>query len=109
MKIILAILTISILIACHSESEIVRESGLIDSDLKFKKLAVTWDEAIPLGNGMLGALIWKKRNNRLRVSLDRADLWDLRPMENLDKPEWRFGWVKEQWEKRYLFQGTGDV
>jgi alpha-L-fucosidase 2 len=29
-------------------------------DLKFDKLATVWDEAIPLGNGMLGALVWQK-------------------------------------------------
>ena len=68
------------------------------TDLHFTELAKSWDEAIPLGNGMLGALIWEKEG-KLRFSLDRADLWDLRPMENLDKPEWRFSWVKEQWEK----------
>ena len=68
------------------------------TNLQFSKLAKTWDEAIPLGNGMIGALIWEKEG-KLRFSLDRADLWDLRPMENLDKPEWKFSWVKEQWEK----------
>lgn len=98
MKIALAILSISILISCHSESDSGKKSSGTDSDLKFTDLAGSWDEAIPLGNGMLGALIWEK-NNRLRVSLDRADLWDLRPMENLDKPEWRFSWVREKWEK----------
>jgi alpha-L-fucosidase 2 len=71
---------------------------LSESDLRFSKLAESWDEAIPLGNGMLGALIWEKEK-KLRISLDRADLWDLRPMENLDKPEWRFPWIKEQWKK----------
>ncbi len=69
-----------------------------ESDLRFPQLASTWDEAIPLGNGMLGALVWEKEN-RLRFSLDRADLWDLRPMENLDKQEWKYSWVKEQWEE----------
>jgi alpha-L-fucosidase 2 len=49
-------------------------------DLKFDTLARHWDEAIPLGNGMLGALIWQK-GDHLRFSLDRADLWDLRPMK----------------------------
>jgi hypothetical protein len=44
-------------------------------DLKFNTLAQKWDEAIPLGNGMIGALIWQKEDN-LRFSLDRADLWD---------------------------------
>ena len=63
--------------------------------LKFSHLATTWDEAIPLGNGMLGALIWQK-DDKLRFSLDRADLWDLRPMENFSKPEFSFEWVQQQ-------------
>lgn len=67
------------------------------NDLIFDQLATRWDEAIPLGNGMLGALIWQN-GKRLRFSLDRADLWDLRPMENLDKPEWKFKWVHQQWK-----------
>ena len=46
-------------------------------NLKFSELAENWDEAIPLGNGMLGALNWQKEG-KLRISLDRADLWDLR-------------------------------
>jgi alpha-L-fucosidase 2 len=54
-------------------------------NLKFNNLATTWDEGIPLGNGMLGALVWQN-GEKLRFSLDRADLWDLRPMTNLDKP-----------------------
>jgi alpha-L-fucosidase 2 len=47
---------------------------------------------------MLGALIWQKDNN-LRLSLDRADLWDLRPMQNLKTPEFSFKWVQEQVRK----------
>lgn len=47
-------------------------------DLQFTTLAKQWDEAVPLGNGMLGALVWQKADH-LRFSLDRADLWDLRP------------------------------
>lgn len=37
-----------------------------------------WDEAIPLGNGMLGGLLWGE-GNTLKLSLDRGDLWDERP------------------------------
>jgi alpha-L-fucosidase 2 len=66
-----------------------------NKDLYFNQLPIKWEEAIPLGNGMLGALIWQK-GDKLRFSLDRADLWDLRPMENLDKPEYSFGWVQQQ-------------
>jgi hypothetical protein len=64
-------------------------------DLVFGDLAPTWDEGIPLGNGMIGALIWKKGDS-LRMSLDRADLWDLRPVAEFSGPEFRFGWVRDQ-------------
>ena len=37
----------------------------------------TWDEAIPLGNGLLGGLLWGE-GGTLRLSLDRGDLWDER-------------------------------
>jgi hypothetical protein len=57
-----------------------------EHDLHFDSLAKSWDEAIPLGNGMLGALIWEK-DHKLRMSLDRADLWDMRPMNGLHRKE----------------------
>lgn len=38
----------------------------------------TWDEAIPLGNGRMGGLLWGEES-LLRLSLDRGDLWDERP------------------------------
>ena len=63
-------------------------------DLVFAALAPTWDEGVPLGNGMLGALVWKKEKS-LRMSLDRADLWDLRPVAEFSRPEFRFAWVKD--------------
>lgn len=31
-------------------------------DIHFNSLAKTWDEAIPLSNGMLGALVWQKED-----------------------------------------------
>lgn len=67
-----------------------------EHDLYYSDLPRRWDEGIPLGNGWLGALVWQ-RENQLRLSLDRADLWDLRPMPNLRGPEFRFRWVIEQW------------
>lgn len=54
-------------------------------DLVSDQLAKTWDEGLPLGNGVIGALVWEKENN-LRMSLDNVNLWDLRPMENLNTP-----------------------
>ncbi|OQY96337.1 MAG: hypothetical protein B6D37_02265 [Sphingobacteriales bacterium UTBCD1] len=62
-------------------------------NLQFDSLAKRWDEAIPLGNGMIGALIWQK-DDKLRMSLDRVDLWDDRPMPEID--QLKFKWVKEK-------------
>ncbi|MBX3241974.1 MAG: hypothetical protein KIT80_13380 [Chitinophagaceae bacterium] len=64
-------------------------------DLRFDRLATVWDEAIPLGNGTIGALIWQK-DKKLRFSLDRADIWDLRPMKGLHREEFSFKWVEQQ-------------
>lgn len=58
--------------------------------LHFDSLAKRWDDGIPLGNGWLGALIWQK-GDKLRLSLDRVDLWDDRPMATIDKLN--FKWV----------------
>ncbi|WP_143304700.1 glycosyl hydrolase family 95 catalytic domain-containing protein [Chitinophaga vietnamensis] len=68
-------------------------------NLHFNRLPVVWDEGIPLGNGAIGALVWQK-NGVLRFSLDRADLWDLRPMKGLDRPEFRYSWVLGQVNKK---------
>lgn len=93
----LILLLSALIVSCSKEKPI---TGLVKSpyDLHFEKLSPVWDEAIPLGNGMIGALIWEKEG-KLRFSLDRADLWDLRPMENLKTPEWKYSWVHEQWKK----------
>lgn len=64
--------------------------------LSFPKLPASWDEGLPLGNGQLGALIWEK-NKAVRFSLDRADLWDERPIKNFDRAEFSFDWVQQQW------------
>jgi len=64
-------------------------------NLRFEQLALVWDEAIPLGNGTVGALIWQKEE-RLRFSLDRVDIWDMRPMKGLHRPEFSFDWVHQQ-------------
>jgi alpha-L-fucosidase 2 len=66
-----------------------------EHDLRFSHLPKIWDEAIPLGNGMVGVLVWEK-DERLRLSLDRADLWDLRASRNMDLPEFRFSWILGQ-------------
>ena len=40
------------------------------------------------------ALVWQN-GNKLRLSLDRTDLWDLRPSDSLAGPNYNFAWVKE--------------
>jgi len=47
-------------------------------NLKLAAPIKTWDEALPLGNGLQGALLWGE-GGTLRCSLDRGDLWDERP------------------------------
>jgi alpha-L-fucosidase 2 len=68
------------------------------NDLTFNELPRVWDEAVPLGNGMLGALVWE-RDGKLRFGLDRADLWDLRPTEKIFGEGINFQWVVSQVKK----------
>ena len=63
--------------------------------LHFTSLPTRWDEAIPLGNGMLGALIYEK-DGMLRIALDRADLWDLRPIKSFSSPDFSYQWIYKQ-------------
>ena len=65
-----------------------------ESDLVFDNLATVWDEAMPLGNATLGELVWQKGDN-LRFSLDRIDLWDLRPTTTHMGEHFSFEWIKE--------------
>lgn len=98
-KSICFILTFSVLLIvsnCKPEKDKI-DTNRFEHDLNYDTLPKNWDEAIPLGNGMLGALVYQ-RGNSLRLSLDRADLWDLRPMENVNTPEWKFKWVYQQWD-----------
>lgn len=69
-----------------------------DSDLVFSDLATVWDEAMPLGNATVGELVWQKGDN-LRLSLDRIDLWDMRPIEAFKREEFSFEWVKDHVRK----------
>lgn len=64
------------------------------SDLVFDSLATSWDEGVPLGNGVQGELVWR-RADALRLSIDRTDLWDLRPVDSLSGNNYKFEWVKQ--------------
>lgn len=96
-NIVYYLLTISLLVAC--EKEIDWKVTPSNSDLQFNTLPTVWDEAVPLGNAMVGALVWQ-HDNCLRFSLDRVDLWDLRPTDSLSGTNYRFAWVKDQVRKK---------
>lgn len=70
-----------------------RHDPLLDYDTP----ATLWDEALPLGNGTLGALVWGD-GKPLRISLDRTDLWDLRPVPEYHTEEYDYTLMR-QWEK----------
>lgn len=90
---LLLIWTMWLLTACNTSIKLPVESS--SSDLCFSDLAKTWDEGMPLGNATVGALVWQ-RDSALRFSLDRTDLWDLRPMDSISGLNNRFAWVREQ-------------
>lgn len=62
--------------------------------LDFKESIHRWDEAVPLGNGRTGALIWG-RPQELRFSLDRTDIWDLTTPLYTDRAEFCYAHLKE--------------
>ena len=61
-------------------------------NLKLTAPIRSWDEALPLGNGLMGGLLWGE-GNTVRLSLDRGDLWDERPHHEAG---W---WKKRTWAK----------
>jgi len=68
-------------------------------NIVFSKIPTQWDEALMLGNGFIGALIWEK-DEKLRISLDRSDLWDETFIEDFNIPQFSYYWVYEQWKKK---------
>ena len=66
--------------------------------LRFTTPATVWDEALPLGNGTMGALIWGD-GSPLRISLDRSDLWDLRAVPEFHSPEYSFEQMRKWHEQ----------
>ena len=69
--------------------------------LNADELPKVWDEGIPLGNGIMGTLIWEKGSN-LRLALDRADLWDLRPVKEFSGPNYSYSFIQEAVRKKDL-------
>lgn len=65
--------------------------------LHYTEPAQVWDEAFPLGNGILGALVWGD-GAPLNISLDRTDLWDLRLVPEYYSEDYSYDTMR-QWEK----------
>lgn len=62
---------------------------MVEYKLKFFESIKRWDEAIPLGNGRIGSLIWGEPSS-LRFSLDRTDIWDLSTPINTDREDFTY-------------------
>lgn len=65
--------------------------------LHFTTPATVWDEALPLGNGIMGALVWGD-GKPVKISLDRSDLWDLRLVPEFYSDEYKFRLMR-QWHQ----------
>ncbi|MGN1026412.1 MAG: glycosyl hydrolase family 95 catalytic domain-containing protein [Faecousia sp.] len=58
-------------------------------DLVFSHAIRRWDEALPLGNGKIGALVWGAPE-KLIFSLDRTDIWDNTPFPGVKSGEYTY-------------------
>jgi len=72
----------------------VRQEPAVSAwSLRLEAPIATWDEAVPLGNGLTGGLLWGE-NGTVRLSLDRGDLWDLRTPETYKEPGWNYATIQ---------------
>ncbi|MEN8193380.1 MAG: glycoside hydrolase N-terminal domain-containing protein [Bacteroidota bacterium] len=78
-----------LLISCGTIGEKNEFLPSDDLNLKLDAPITRWDEALPLGNGILGGLLWGEEDT-VRLSLDRGDLWDLRIPDRFSEPD--FNW-----------------
>ena len=80
-------------------------------DIKYTQSVTEWDEAVPLGNGKIGSLIYG--DGPLKLSVDRVDLWDEGPHPHTLEEGFNFknliklsrSGKEEDWRKKeYLFE-----
>jgi alpha-L-fucosidase 2 len=88
---------IFLLVSIVFSIDILQAQPIPAYNLSYSGLPERWDEALPLGNATLGALIYQK-NQKLRMALDNVYLWDDRNMPEIDKLT--FDWVVEQVNKK---------
>lgn len=70
---------------------------LQEHDITFATPPTPWDEGLPLGNGVLGALLWDD-GQPLRLTLDRMDLWDIGPIPEFTSADYNYHTMRE-WER----------
>ncbi|MHB8970350.1 MAG: glycosyl hydrolase family 95 catalytic domain-containing protein [Pirellulaceae bacterium] len=92
-----AVLGVVLFGCAHMVAGATAPSPLPDASLNLSLTAPinTWDEAIPLGNGAMGVLLWGD-SSTLCLSLDRGDLWDERPSKKHLLVKERFNWTAMQ-------------
>lgn len=89
--------TLVALMTLCAAPETLAHPPYLEHGLAFDTPAMTWDEALPLGNGIMGALVWGD-GAPLNISLDRTDLWDLRPVPEFASEDYSYA-VMREWER----------
>lgn len=89
----LAVFAASLILVVSSHLVSAADNGttaaLAKSNLKLVAPIDLWDEAVPLGNGRSGGLLWGGGHN-IKLSLDRGDIWDCRQPEIVKRPDWNY-------------------
>ena len=76
MKKLINLLILFVFISCSSEKKEVNLD--VSNVLWYKKPANTWTEALPIGNGRLGAMIYGKTDNEI-IQFNEETLWTGQP------------------------------
>ena len=61
-KIFVNFLIVIGLLACSQSEDSIFIVDIGENDLVFNNLTKTWDEGMPIGNGLIGGLVWQKDN-----------------------------------------------
>lgn len=96
MKNILSVLVVLIALGVQASECILPEKDYLPNrqlNLQLKAPVNSWDEAVPLGNGFMGGLLWGK-DNTVKLSLDRGDLWDERPAVGIRSNDFNWATIK---------------
>jgi len=93
LRILLSLAVLLAVFNCTSRTH-VKKGTDASFQLKLQAPIDKWDEAIPLGNGLTGGLLWGE-GNEIRLSLDRGDIWDNRAHPGFTAPGFTYDVVRE--------------